>query len=108
MAFLCLKFLRGLLRIRLFFRFRDALQLAEYFHKFLAGNGFILIEVLGNLIQDTTVFPQQPDGSIIALLEDPHDFLVNLGCGFLPAVQAGPAVQILALDRHQPHQPKLL
>ncbi len=108
-------FLRHLLRIRLpirvvlfLLRLRQSLCLAVNAHKFFSCNGFLFNELRCNFIHHVAVLAEQPERFLIALLQHVHDFRINLRGCIVRTVQRASALQILALNRLQPHQPKLL
>ena len=77
-------------------------------HHLRAGDGLLLEEVSGDLVQHLPVFLQQGPGLVMALPEQIHHFPVRQGESLLGAVHAVPALQILTLDAAQGHHAELL
>ena len=63
-------------------------------HELFAGDGFFLVQVLGDLVQLAAVFNQHLFGFFMLLLDDFHDLIVHCGGCALTAGQAGIAAQV--------------
>ena len=77
-------------------------------HHFLAGDGLLLQQVRGDLIQQLAVVTQDLLGLLVALADDLNDSAVGGGVGFLGAGHGVSTVQILILHRTKRHHVELL
>ena len=96
----------GLLLLRL--RLRKSFHPAENLHELLARDRLLLNQEGRNLIHGIAVFTEKPLGLLVGLLEDPHNLHINLRRRGIPAVEHGPARQVLVLLGGQAHQAELL
>ena len=77
-------------------------------HHLLSGDGLLLQQVRGDLVQQLPVVPQDLLGLLVALADDLDGLPIRRGVGLLRAGHGVAAVQILALDGTQRHHIELV
>ena len=77
-------------------------------HHLLTGDGLLLQQIGGDLVQQLPVLLQHPSGILMALTDDGDDGTICGGVGLLSAAHGVRAVQILVLYAAQRHHVELL
>ena len=72
-------------------------------HHFLTGDGLLLQQVGGDLVQHLPVVLQHLDGVVVGVVDELADLFIHLCGGGLGAVHTRAAVQVLVLDGGKTH-----
>ena len=101
----CIAFLFSLFLHRTSCLFRSAIQ---YFHKLIAGDGFVFIEIFCNIMKLHDILLQN---SSFFLMLCPYKFnylFINVGCCLIGAGKGCVSTQILVADMLKSHHIKLI